>query len=115
MYFTMFFSGILLVELALIVALIWKYRQTRDAGFIWLGVAVAIWPVLSYLLDRGEALMIGGTFSQQSVGFYPLTAIERGQLPIGRFLLTFHLLQKLIGATLSLVAVLHFYRTKTTI
>jgi len=36
--------------LAVAALLVHKYRQTRDVGFIWLGSAVLIWPLLARLL-----------------------------------------------------------------
>ena len=38
--------------LAVAVILIVKSRRTHDPGFIWLAVAVAIWPIVSRLLER---------------------------------------------------------------
>jgi hypothetical protein len=40
-----------LLILAVIVALTRKYIATRDIGFVWLGLAIVIWPRVSGLLQ----------------------------------------------------------------
>ena len=35
------------LHLAIAVILVQKYRRTKDVGFIWLGLAVVIWPLVS--------------------------------------------------------------------
>jgi hypothetical protein len=102
-------------EAAIIVALIWKYVRTRDIGFIWLLVAVCIWPAISQLLDHVGGAMTVRVLHHQYVGFYPFTAIERGQLPLGATLSFMQLLVKFTGAILMLVAILHFHKRPKTV
>ena len=40
------FGIALALHLVLAVVLVRKYLQTRDVGFVWLGMAVVIWPVI---------------------------------------------------------------------
>ena len=50
--------------LALAFVLMRKYKNTGDAGFIWLGVAVILWPFLSSLLGWTGQMVIGHFASQ---------------------------------------------------
>ena len=36
-----------IVFIAIAVALFWKYRLTRDAGFLWFSAAIVVWPLVS--------------------------------------------------------------------
>jgi hypothetical protein len=52
--------------LSMATVLVRKYLRTRDVGFVWLGVAVVVWPLLSAVLGYGQRLFIrrfgGGPF-----------------------------------------------------
>src|SRR5580692_4495715 len=92
----------LLLHLAIAVILVRKFIQTRDIGFIWLGGAVVIWPLLSKLLDAGERVLIDRTLNHQWTAFYPFTLVERGEMSLGS-----------LGVCLLLIAVLYLSKTKT--
>ena len=113
MFLTVLAILALVLHLVIAVVLVRKYLQTRDVGFVWLGVAVVIWPLVSRLLDQGEGLLINRIIRGHSVGFYPFTLLERGQMTIGTFLTSLHSLQQLIGICLLLVAVLYLFNTKS--
>ncbi|HWE49342.1 MAG TPA: hypothetical protein VG273_06115 [Bryobacteraceae bacterium] len=54
-----FMTGLLaLLYLAVAAILIRKYRRTRDAGFIWPGIAIFIWPPLASLIHSGEPALL---------------------------------------------------------
>lgn len=44
---------VLVFYMVLVVALLRKYKSTGDVGFLWLGVAVVLWPFASNLLGWG--------------------------------------------------------------
>jgi hypothetical protein len=100
--------------LAIAVMLVRKYLHTREAGFIWLGVAAIVWPVVSRILDRGGHSLIERAVNDQSISFYPFSLIERGirggDITIGGFDAALATGQQLVGAVLLLVAVLYLYR-----
>jgi hypothetical protein len=98
---------------AIAVILVRKFIQTRDIGFIWLGVAVVIWPLLSRLLDAGERVLIDRTVNHQWTAFYPFTLVERGQMTLGSLVMSLAMFQQLIGVCLLLIAVLYLSKTKT--
>jgi hypothetical protein len=68
----------LVLHIAIAVVLVRKYLRTRDAGFVWLGVAVVIWPPVSRLLDYGERLLIDRPIKGQPVGYYPSVWLSVG-------------------------------------
>ncbi len=81
------------------VVLIRKYLRTRDAGFIWLGVAAVLWPMASPLLDSlvMERIISGHSNSQMTMG--EIASLARA-------------VQQTISLGLLLVAVLYLSRTK---
>ena len=70
----------LVLHLALAVVLVRKYLRFREVGFIWLGVAVGVWPLASRLLEQGEKVLIDRLVRGELVGFYPFSLVERGQI-----------------------------------
>jgi hypothetical protein len=52
----------LISPLALALVLVRKYIRTRDVGFVWLGLAGVIWPLVSGLLVSG--LLVSGLLIQ---------------------------------------------------
>jgi hypothetical protein len=102
----------LLLHLAIAVILLRKFMRTRDVGFIWLGVAVVIWPLVSKLLDAGERVLIDRTLNHQWVT-YPFTLVERGQMTIGDLVTSLASFQQLVGVCLLLISVLYLSKTRT--
>lgn len=98
--------------LALALALIAKYMRTRDAGFIWLGAAVILWPLCTYWLNRMEATLLNRVIHGQPVGFYPFNLIAERRMTVPEFVRLSGSFQQLIGAALLLVAVLFLSRPK---
>lgn len=106
-------ASALVLHIAIAAILVRQYVRTRDVGFVWLGVAVVIWPGVSRLLEGGERVFIDRLIRHQSVGFYPFTLAESGQMTIGSLVTSFAVFQQLIGICLLLVAVLYLSRAHT--
>jgi len=90
----LFVIAVLLV-LAIIVALIRKYLSTRDSGFIWLGVAIVIWP-------RAEAIL------RSFLTKLAMTHSFGGYTP-GTVVTIFSVSLLIVGLVLQLVAVLYLH------
>ena len=107
-----FIFVIILVVLYVAIAILLgrKYLRTRDVGFVWLGVAVVIWPLVSAI---GRSFLIDRIAYGHWIGFYPLSLIERGQTTVGGLIYWLNLLQHLIGACLLLVAVLYLSKKES--
>jgi hypothetical protein len=103
----------ILLHLAIAVVLVRKYLRTRDVGFVWLGVAVVVWPIVSRLLELGERTLIDRVVRHEWAGVYPFSLIERGQMTLGELVSSLALVQQLIGVCLLLVAVLYLSKTKS--
>jgi len=103
----------LVLHVAIAVILVRQYLRTRDVAFVWLGVAVVIWPGVSRVLEAGEKVYIDRLVSHQSVGFYPFTLVASGQMTIGSLVTWFALFQQMVGVCFLLVAVLYLSRAKT--
>ena len=102
------FSIFVAAQLALAIALTRKYIRTRDAGFIWLGAAILLWPLVSNYAFRG---FIGRLANRQPIGFYPFSLVEHGQLTVGELVSMIGSAEQIIGVVLFLVAI--FYLSKT--
>ena len=102
---------IVILHLAIGFVLMRKYSQTRDLGFIWLGIAVVAWPLMSRLIAVGVSLSIDRVIHHQSVWF-PFNLIESGRVSIGSTIKLLATSQQLIEVVLLLVAVLYLARTK---
>jgi len=98
--------------LALALVLAAKYMRTRDAGFIWLGVAVVLWPLAAYWLDRGEGVLLNRVVHGEPVGMYPFSLVSSGRMTVGEFIRLTGSVQQLIGVALLLVAILFLSRAK---
>ncbi|MGP0074451.1 MAG: hypothetical protein ACLPWF_21255 [Bryobacteraceae bacterium] len=98
------FSIFMASQLALAIALMRKYIRTRDAGFIWLGAAILVWPLASnYAFQQ----LIGWLAGRQPIGFYPFSLVEQGQLTVGELVSMIGSVEQIIGVALFLVAVLY--------
>jgi hypothetical protein len=105
-------ASALLLHLTIAVILVRKYIRTRDIAFIWLGVAVVIWPLVSRLLEAGERILVSRTLNHQWDGFYPFTLLKNGRTTVGSLIMSLSLIDQLVGVCLLLIAV--FYLSKTT-
>lgn len=107
-------ASAVLLHGAIAVILVRQYVRTRDVGLIWLGAAVVVWPLVSRLLEAGERVSIARATHHQAV-IYPFTLAASGQMPIGKLLMSFAVIQELIGVSLLLVAVIYLLRSKITL
>ncbi len=92
MHFYFFFA---LFSVAFTGIVIWKYQRTRDAGFLWLGAALVIWPMVQGAIQG--AVIANRIISKRTVetGFtFSNTSLW------------------IVGASLQIVAVLYLHRTK---
>jgi hypothetical protein len=81
-----------------------RYLRGRDVGFVWLGLAGVVWPLLSALLAFGQRFFIARVLRREAVVF-PFSLVERGQLTIGGLDAGLALARAIVGVALLLVAV----------
>jgi hypothetical protein len=96
--------------IALAIALVWKYTRTHDAGFLWLGAALVLYPLAAALLGHETRVLIDRTIHGQSV-VYPFSLVERGQMPLGSLMFILGGVGQMIRLGLFFVAVLYLCRT----
>jgi len=104
-------AGIVLY-LAIIAALVHKYRRTRDQGFLWLGVPLVILPLLGVPLDHELQLAVDMLAGGGRVGFFPFTLVERGTISLGSLVLLLGLVRQLEWSGLMLTAILMLHKSK---
>jgi hypothetical protein len=92
------------------VVLVRKYLRSRDIGFVWLGVAVLIWPFVS---NQGGRILVSRILNNQPIVFFrPVQAwIQGGDISVGDLVSALAMGQQLIGVVLLLIAVLYLCRT----
>lgn len=105
-------ASAVVLRFAIAGILVRQYLRTRDAGFLWLGAAVFIWPLVSRLLDAGVHISIARAVNGQAT-IYPFTLVPGGRLTIGTLLRWSAVFQQFTGSCLLLVAVLYLSRMKT--
>lgn len=91
---------------AVAVLLVWKYRRTRDAGFLWLGLPLVLLPLvalpLALWLQAGVDRLVLG----EQVNAFPFTLVEQGRLTMGSLLTLLNLMEHVVWGVLSLGAIL---------
>ena len=97
------------LQVAIVILLARKYLRTREVGFIWLGAAVVVWPLVSRLLEAGERVSINRVAHRQAV-IFPFTLVASGQITNGSLVTLFAFVQQLIGTMLVFLAVLYLSR-----
>lgn len=112
MFKAILFSLTVALVIALVAALVLKYQRTRDAGFIWLGVAFVVWPIISGMLQNGSRILMNRVARGESTGFYPFSLVQHGQMTVGNLFMLLALLLRLIQIGLLLAAVFYLGRTK---
>jgi hypothetical protein len=103
-------ASAVVLQLAIAVTLVLKYVRTQDVGFVWLGLAVVIWPLMKVLVVR----VFFDRFIHGQLGFYPFSLVDRGQMSVGSFVTLVNMLQQLIETGLLFVAVLYLRKAKST-
>jgi hypothetical protein len=93
---------------AVAVLLVWKYRGTRDAGFLWLGLPLVLLPLVALPLALWLQAGVDRLLRGQQVSVFPFTLVEQGRITMGGLLTLLNLLQHVVWGALSLVAVLAF-------
>ena len=93
------FAITVILYLAIATMLVRKYLRTRNVGFVWLGVAVVVWPLLSSLLQYGQRLYI------HRFGSGPFYTI-------GELVTTITYAQQFVGLALLFTAVFYLSKTK---
>ena len=91
---------------AVAVLLVWKYRRTRDAGFLWLGLPLVLLPVVALPLALWLQAGVDRLAFKQQVSAFPFTLVEQGRLTLGGLLTLLNLVEHMVWGVLSLVAIL---------
>jgi len=91
---------------AVAVLLVWKYRRTRDAGFLWLGLPLVLLPIMALPLALWLQVGVDRLVLGQQVSAFPFTLVEQGCLTMGGFLTLLNLVEHMVWGVLALVAVL---------
>ena len=95
------------------VLLFWKYRGTRDAGFLWLGLPLVLLPVIALPLALWLQAGVDRLALGQQVSVFPFTLVEQQRRTLGGLLTLLNLIQHVVWGILSLVAVLALQPRRT--
>ena len=100
--------------LAIIVALVQKYRTTSDHGFLWLGLPLVLMPLLRFPLAHWLSGTVNRLAKGEHVGFFPFTLVERAEMTIGSLVALLGSVQDLVWSGLILIAILMLHQTRPT-
>jgi hypothetical protein len=98
----------LVLLIATAVAVVTMYLRTRNVGFVWLGGAAVLWPILSSLLRmhvQGQAIR---ALRGEAVGSVPL--IGHPDITYGALLEALSISGTVIATILMLIAILYLGR-----
>ena len=98
--------------LAIIAAVVYKYRRTRDHGFLWLGVPLVIWPLLGVPLSYWLQLVVDRLAGGGRVGFFPFTLVEQGKMTLGSLVVVLAYVRQLVWSGLMLAAIPMLHKAK---
>ncbi len=102
----------LLLQMVIVLVLVTAWLRTRNVGFVWLGMAVEVWPFVSGFIGIGQRILLDRVAHRQTLLF---RLVERGDLTMRELISYLHLIgtvQATVGACLLLVAVLHLARAR---
>lgn len=105
----------ILLYLGIAIALVVKYRRTRDNGLIWLGVALLIWPLAATPLVYGERHLFDRIIAGEKIGLYPFSLVGEGQITAGNLAVMLGLFHRLTRWGLVLVAFIKLYGGSATV
>lgn len=91
---------------AVAVLLVWKYRRTRDAGFLWLGLPLVLLPFIALPMALWLQAGVDRLEFGEQVSVFPFTLVEQRRLTMGSLLTLLNLAQHVVWGVLSLVAIL---------
>lgn len=91
---------------AVAVLLVWKYRATRDTGFLWLGLPLVLLPLAALPLALWLQAGVDRFAHGQQVHAFPFTLVEQGRLTLGELLTLLNLVEHMVWGVLSLIAIL---------
>ncbi|MGD9874860.1 MAG: hypothetical protein AB7T27_11430 [Kiritimatiellia bacterium] len=86
--------------------LIWKYRKTRDSGFLWLSLPLVLLPVVALPIALWVQAGVDRLALGEQINAFPFTLVEQGHLTLGGLLTLLNLLQHVVWGILSLIAIL---------
>lgn len=96
----------MLLRLVIGVILVRKYSLTRQIGFLWLGAAVVVWPLIQLMLSGIERELLAQYSSGGLKEVYPFSLVAQGQATVGGLVGMVSVVESMIGIGLLLVAVM---------
>jgi hypothetical protein len=90
--------------------LVWKLMRSHESAFAWLGVAVVVWPLISYFVNRATAAAYMNSSRHGSTSYFPYSLAAGGSMSWGLLDQIIVSSQQLIGGALLLLAVIYLCR-----
>ena len=102
--------------LALAIAFLYKYRQTRDPGLLWLGVPLVVLPAVGMIfgipISHWMGSMVDKLSSGQPIGSFPFSLVESGRITLGTLIETINATKHLFWTALVFVGVLMLHHSR---
>ena len=78
--------GIHLLRVAVLASLTFvlatRYLETRQAGFLWLGAALVLWPIAIQLIDHFSQTARTRLVTGQPVTLFPFSLVAKGHMSL---------------------------------
>ena len=97
------------VNMALFVviayALMYKYRQTRQLGFLWLAIPLVLLPFTGLMIANGIRTAVDALAAGQITGTFPFSLVESGQLTLGTLLSMLNVAEHLVWSSFTIAGI----------
>ena len=83
-----------------------NFARTRNSGFLWLMVALVVWPLASSVVGAvGVRPAIDRLIAGDEVGYFPFSLVERGHIALGSLLTMLMYFNRLVRSALLIIAI----------
>ena len=98
------------LHVMLLLILIFMLVRTRNVGFLWLGIALVLWPFACNFLGHlvGHALA-----ADQPVAWFPAKILRTHQISVSTFFICMETTKEIVTGLLLFLAIFYFGRPNT--
>jgi hypothetical protein len=91
--------------IALATVLVRKYMLTRDKGYVWLGIAFLLWPLIQHGFGILQKRTVDFMFRGQAISWFPASLVHPGGMTAGAFVQDVKLAENIVLPILLIIAI----------
>ena len=96
------------------VALAYKYRQSGQAGFLWLAIPLVVLPLLGMCMAYWTKVSVDSFVARETSGVFPFSLVESGRLSLGSLISLLNGAQHVVWSASVLLGLLMFKQQRPT-